>query len=395
MLIRVAAAVNGRVPHLRSILVSTSSMRSPFSFNTSRCNVVVAIARRMSAVSLMQHCRKITRLSRQHRIAASREGVSGVWSVVKFAVRAAAWRITPTPPLVGLATLIGCTLALAIAAPAFTRDAPRVPGAAYAERKDTKAATSRGGARVESAQSALLRAAVTRLAPQRRGTTDIYAVGIAGWTSLDVFVSEIDGAFAAIARILPIQDHTLRLLNNGRTLKSAPLATRDNLVAAIHAVGQVMDKDEDVLLLVMSSHGSPQGFGLQLPGGKVQTVTPYELKVLLDSEGIKNRVVIVSACYSGIFVPPLANDDTMVLTAADAVSSSFGCAAQREWTYFGDAFFRHGLQSGADFAQAFDHARSLIRGWETLDHLPPSNPQAYFGPALVAKLDPLFRATVH
>ena len=320
--------------------------------------------------------------------------MSSVWSVVKFAVRAATWRSTLSP-LAGLATLIGCTLALAIAAPAFTRDAPRGPGAAYAERKDTKAATRRGGAQVESAQSALLQAAVTRLAPQRRGTTDIYAVGIAGWTSLDVFVSEIDGAFTAIARILPIQDHTLRLLNNGRTLKSAPLATRDNLVAAMHGVGQVMDKDEDILLLVMSSHGSPQGFGLQLPGGKVQTVTPYELKALLDSEGIKNRVVIVSACYSGIFVAPLANDDTMVLTAADAVSSSFGCAAQREWTYFGDAFFRHGLQSGADFAQAFDHARSLIRGWETLDHLPPSNPQAYFGPALVAKLDPLFRGTVH
>src|SRR5262245_10241470 len=120
---------------------------------------------------------------RQHRIAAPREGVSGVWSVVKFAVRAATWRSTLSP-LAGLATLIGCTLALAIAAPAFTRDPPRVPGAVYAERKDSKAPTSRGGAQGESAQSALLRAAVTRLAPQRRGTTDIYAVGIAGWTSL-------------------------------------------------------------------------------------------------------------------------------------------------------------------------------------------------------------------
>jgi hypothetical protein len=318
-----------------------------------------------------------------------------VRSVLKFAARAAGRRIALPPPRAGLAILIGGTLALALAAPAFTRDAPLVSGAAYAERKETKGPTRRGGAPGENAQSALLRAAVARLAPQQRGTTDIYAVGIAGWTSLDVFVSEIDGAFAAISRILPIQDHTLRLLNNGRTLKSVPLATRDNLVAAIHAVGQVMDRDEDILLLVMSSHGTPAGFALQLPGGRVQTVTPYELKALLDSEGVKNRVVIVSACYSGIFVPPLANDDTMVLTAADAVSSSFGCAAQREWTYFGDAFFRHGLQSGADFAQAFDHARSLIRGWETLDHLPPSNPQAFFGTALAAKLGRLYRASVH
>jgi hypothetical protein len=325
--------------------------------------------------------------------------MSNVRSVLKVAARtvsAAAWRIVAPPPRAPLAALIGCTLALTIAAPALTRDASRIPGAVYAERKETKGPANRGGgAPSENAQSALLRAAVARLAPQRRGTTDIYAVGIAGWTGLDVFVSEIDGAFAAISRILPIQNHTLRLLNNGKTLKRAPLATRDNFVAAIHAVAQVMDRDEDILLLVMSSHGTPSGFALQLPGGKVQMVSPFELKVLLDSEGVKNRVVIVSACYSGIFVPPLANDDTIVLTAADARSSSFGCAAQREWTYFGDAFFHQGLQPGADFAKAFDHARSLIRGWEELDHLPPSNPQAFFGTALAAKLGPLYRTSAH
>ena len=67
-------------------------------------------------------------------------------------------------------------------------------------------------------------------------------------------------------------------------------------------------------------------------------MTPQEVAAVLDREGIKNRVVIVSACYSGTFVPPLANDNTIVLTAADAKSTSFGCAPERDWTYFGDAF---------------------------------------------------------
>jgi hypothetical protein len=34
----------------------------------------------------------------------------------------------------------------------------------------------------------------------------------------------------------------------------------------------------------------------------------------------------------------------------------------------------------------------LIHGWEVMDRLPPSNPQGHFGPAVTAKLDPVFKA---
>jgi hypothetical protein len=100
----------------------------------------------------------------------------------------------------------------------------------------------------------------------------------------------------------------------------------------------------------------------------------------------------VSARFSATFVPALANDDTIALTAADAKSTSFGCAPERDWTYFGDAFFKHSLRPGADFRRAFDNARVLIQGWELMDHAPPSNPQGHFGPALVGRLQPLFLA---
>jgi len=141
----------------------------------------------------------------------------------------------------------------------------------------------------------------------------------------------------------------------------------------------------------MTSHGEQTGFALQVPGKTIE-LTPQQVAAALDGEGIKNRVVIVSACFSGIFLPPLANDNTIVLTAADATHTSFGCAPERDWTYFGDAFFRQSLHPGADFAQAFGHARVLIQGWEMMDHDPPSNPQAHFGPALVDKLAPFFAA---
>jgi hypothetical protein len=158
----------------------------------------------------------------------------------------------------------------------------------------------------------------------------------------------------------------------------------------VHAIGDVMDKDEDILILLMTSHGDQNGFALQLPGSGPTALTPQQVAATLDTEGIKNRVVIVSACYSGIFLPPLANDNTIVMTAADEKSTSFGCAPENDWTYFGDAMFRQSLQPGADFQHAFDHARILIQGWELMDHAQPSNPQGHFGAALVGKLAPFF-----
>jgi len=242
---------------------------------------------------------------------------------------------------------------------------------------------------IEQAQSALLQAEVAALAPQRKGMTNIYVIGLAGWADQDVFVKELDGALASIAGVLPIKDRTVRLINNRETVANVPLANMKNFAAAVHAVGDVMDKDEDVLILLMTSHGDRTGFALQLPGAAAE-LTPQQVASTLDSEGIKNRVVIVSACYAGIFLPPLANDNTIVMTAADEKSTSFGCAPERDWTYFGDALFKQSLQPGSDFQRAFDHARVLIQGWELMDRVQPSNPQGHFGPALVGKLAPLF-----
>jgi hypothetical protein len=247
-------------------------------------------------------------------------------------------------------------------------------------------------ARIEQAQPALLQAEVSRLAPQRNGVTDIYVIGVAGWADQDVFIKELDGALAAIATVLPTKDRTLRLVNDRNTVATVPLANLQNFATAVHAIGGAMNKDEDVLVLVMTSHGDQNGFALQLPGSRTTDLTPQQVASTLASEGIKNRIVIVSACYAGIFLAPLANDNTIVMTAADDKSTSFGCAPERDWTYFGDALFRQSLQPGTDFQHAFDHARILIQGWELMDRLPPSNPQGYFGAALVAKLAPLFQS---
>jgi len=264
--------------------------------------------------------------------------------------------------------------------------------ARLAEPAERAGAGPSEAARVAPSQRTLMQAEIADLTPPTKGATNVYAIGVAGWADQDVFLKELDGGLAVIGDILPIKGHTLRLVNNRETVDTLPLADPRNFAAAVHAIGAVMNKNDDVLLLLLTSHGEPSGFGLRLPDQAFSELTPQQVATALDSEGIKNRVVIVSACFAGVFVPPLATDDAIVLTAADAKSTSFGCAPQRDWTYFGDAFFRQSLRPGRDLQQAFDNARILIHGWELMDHAAPSNPRAHFGPALVAKLAPFFAA---
>jgi hypothetical protein len=274
---------------------------------------------------------------------------------------------------------------LALSASAFTLFTPHALVA-------TGQAASNESPGFEQTQRSLLKRELASLKPRQKDATNIYVLGIAGWADQDVFLKELDGALAAISTVLPIRGHWVRLVNHRRTLKSLPLASPSNFAAAVHALGERLDKQTDILLLVMTSHGSPGGFGLRLPSEAVGQLTPQDVATTFEREGIENRVVIVSACFSGTFVPALANDHTIVLTASDAKNPSFGCAPERDWTYFGDALFRQSIRPGRDFQQAFDSARMLVQGWEMMDRARPSNPQAHFGAALVAKLAPLFQA---
>ena len=98
----------------------------------------------------------------------------------------------------------------------------------------------------------------------------------------------------------------------------------------------------------------------------------------------------MSACYSGVFLKPLANDDSIILTAADEAHPSFGCSNEREWTYFGDALFNRSMQQGEDLEEAFRNAKAAVTQWEVSEGLTPSNPQGYFGRALTRKLAPVY-----
>src|SRR5256885_16937779 len=119
--------------------------------------------------------------------------------------------------------------------------------------------------------------------------------------------------------------------------------------------------------------GPPAGLAVKA-GRLTQMLTPANLADMLARTGVRHKAVIISACYSGAFIPSLASPDALVITAADADHPSFGCQDGAKWTYFGDAFFNVALRKARSLKVAFVVARALVRKRELREHFEPSNP---------------------
>jgi Peptidase C13 family len=195
----------------------------------------------------------------------------------------------------------------------------------------------------------------------------ILAFGLFGAQS--VFESEAKGAASIIAQRLAANSVIVRA--NTKTRRDVTIASIGD---ALQAAGERMDRESDIMFLILTSHGSQDGVAVQA-GRRVEILSPADLASMLNRAGVRHRVVIISACYSGVFLGPLASDDTLVITAADSDHSSFGCRDKVKWTYFGDAFFNTALRDAADLKSAFATARTLVSKREMRYGLTPSNPQ--------------------
>jgi hypothetical protein len=220
------------------------------------------------------------------------------------------------------------------------------------------------------------------LAPQRPGVADAYILSFGLWGPQSVFESEAKGAARVLEQALDARGRSIVRFNTKRRFGARPEA----LLAAAQAAGAALDPEEDVVVLVLTSHGTPEGIGLAM--GRTQgLLTPAHLRRLLDAARARHRVVIVSACYSGIFAKALADERTLVITAAAADKPSFGCEDGATWTYFGEAFFAQALRGERRLDAAFAKARDLVTVRETREGFDPSNPQMAGGQAVLARLE--------
>ena len=77
------------------------------------------------------------------------------------------------------------------------------------------------------------------------------------------------------------------------------------------------------------------------------------------------------------------------MTAASAERTSFGCQADNDWTFFGDALVNNALRKPQSLTAATAEARTTIAGWESSNRLEASQPQIAFGTGVSQWLDPL------
>ncbi|WP_224982767.1 C13 family peptidase [Geomonas agri] len=233
---------------------------------------------------------------------------------------------------------------------------------------------------VLTAQSHLLDDQLAALQPGRPGHSDLYFVGFAGDASQDVFLKELSVTRQLFDTRFGTAGRSVLLVNNPQSATALPFATAANLERALVRVGEVMNRDEDVLFLYLSSHGSrDQELEVSNPPLELKQVTPESLRRMLQKSGIKYKVVVVSACFSGGFIQPLQDNGSLVITAADATHESFGCGFGENFTWFGEAFVGDALRGTYSFTDAFEKSRDTIRKWETEKDETPSNPQIWAG----------------
>lgn len=221
-----------------------------------------------------------------------------------------------------------------------------------------------------------------------------FFVGFAGMGEERVFAGEIALASKVIADKFGTAPRSLQLVNDQRDMESQPFASPSALRHALNAVAERMDLEQDVLFLSLSSHGSEDG-ELMVSNGQIPLngLDADEVADALAQSGIRWRVVIVSACYAGTFIEPLRDEHTIVITAAAADRTSFGCSDTRDLTYFGEAFYRDALPGAPDLRTAFQRATAAIAQREQAEDIEASNPQAYFGEAIERQLNRLAGTT--
>lgn len=233
-------------------------------------------------------------------------------------------------------------------------------------------------------QPALLDQALASIRKGRPGVPELYLLALGGYGEQDVFKREVESVETLFAERFGTENRSVVLVNNPATVEERPIASTIALQRTLKAIGEKMDPGEDVLFLFMTSHGAADHkFSLSLWPYRFGDLTPDSLLALLDDAEIQNRVIVVSACYSGGFIEPLVNPHTLVMSASRADRNSHGCSHEADWTFFGRAFFDEALRQTHSFAGAFEQARRTVAEREKEEGYDASEPQISAGSAIM------------
>ena len=229
------------------------------------------------------------------------------------------------------------------------------------------------------AQSRLLNKALESVQYGEFAQSHWYFLGVAGASYQDVFRSEVERIKEQFDTRFGTLGRSMMLVNNPATRTEIPIASKHSIEMALRRMGQQMNRESDVLFLYMTSHGLPNQFEMENAPLDLTQVDPKWLREALDASGIRWRVIVISSCFSGSFVPALQNDNTLIITASAADRQSFGCTNEADYTYFGRAFFDQAMREQNSIETAFSQAQKTVSQWETAQGFEPSEPQWSMG----------------
>jgi hypothetical protein len=239
-----------------------------------------------------------------------------------------------------------------------------------------------------AAQDGLMARQIARLQAGTSGEPEAFALLLGGTSYQSVFLSEVETVAGILDARYGAGPRSIRLANSAVDPLRYPMANRANMERALAEIGQ-RQGPEDVAFLFLTSHGQENRFKLDFPEAGTTDLTAAEFAAMLDRSRIGPAVIVVSACFSGSFIDDIAAPDRLIITAARADRTSFGCRDGAEWTEFGESFFDLALRAEPDPRKAFRIAAEDVAQKEKADALAHSEPQIHEGAGIGPVLDRL------
>ena len=158
-----------------------------------------------------------------------------------------------------------------------------------------------------------------------------------------------------------------------------PFATKENIKSVLSSVARWADQ-ETLVVLLFTSHGSPNLLRIKIGyGGYSTNLSANELRDYLAELKSIPTLLIISACFSGSFVPILANENRIIITAAAKDRVSFGCSFDSKATFFIEEFFHNNFNPLISLEQLFSQARKQVGERERRNKFSASQPQMFVG----------------
>ncbi len=308
----------------------------------------------------------------------------GVILAVRFVLTASGWNRAADKLRAGVAVALVLGMSLA------WTDWERALFQYAAAHEDRPRPPELDAEKLWTVQPALLSAAMARLPKSADPAPRTYVLGVAAGGMQRIFGREAAKAGAALAARFGPNSGVVVLSNSEDDMLRLPIANRSNLAAMLDEIGRRADPQRDLVVLYLASHGSRDAIlSTGLPDyTPLQPISADFLASALRHAGIGRRIVVVSACYAGSWIKPLASSDAILLTASAANRTSFGCDDQRDTTVFGGAFIRRTGAHSISLEDAFASVRADVNEEEAKSSGARSLPQSFVG----AKMQALWTA---